>query len=192
MGWGLRAFGALAVIAALAALDGCAKPAPVDVIFETSLGSVTLQLDPGKAPDTVRNFLGYVDSGFYANTLFHRVIPGFVIQGGGYEPGFKEKPTRAPIRNEAANGLTNVRGTIAMARTQDVDSATSQFFINVAENRALDHRNRSASGYGYAVFGKVIEGMDVVDRIVSVPTTRVGPFEDVPRQDVLILGARRK
>ncbi len=188
----LRALPALAVMAALAGLSGCAKPAPVDVLLDTSLGTITLELYPAKAPETVKNFLAYVDSGFYANTLIHRVIRGFVIQGGGSEPGFKEKPTRSPIRNEAANGLTNVRGTIAMARTPDVDSATSQFFINVADNHALDHRDRSANGYGYAVFGQVIQGMDVVDKIVSVDTTMAGPFEDVPRKDVLILSAKRK
>ncbi len=186
------ALGPLVVIACLALSGRCAPPAPVLVVLETSLGAVTLELNPAKAPETVKNFLSYVDSGFYANTLFHRVIPGFVIQGGGYEAGFKEKATGRPVRNEAANGLVNARGTISMARTQVVDSATSQFFINVADNRALDHRDRSERGFGYAVFGKVTEGMDVVDRIVSVPTTRVGPHENVPRQDVLILSARRK
>ena len=189
---GLPQFGGLVVIASLAMVEGCAKVEPVQVVLETSMGAVTLELYPAKAPETVKNFLAYVDSGFYSNTLFHRVIPGFVIQGGGFEPGFKEKTTNPPIRNEAANGLANARGTISMARTQVVDSATSQFFISVADNRALDHRDRSPAGFGYAVFGKVIEGMDVVDRIVAVPTTRVGPFEDVPRDDVLLRSAHRK
>jgi len=187
-----RAFGTLAVIASTAIVAGCAKVEPVGVVLETSLGAITLELYPAKAPETVKSFLAYVDSGFYTNTLFHRVIPGFMIQGGGFEPGFKEKATNPPVRNEATNGLTNQRGSISMARTQVVDSATSQFFINVADNRALDHRDRSAGGFGYAVFGKVVEGMVVVDKIVSVPTTRVGPFENVPREDVLILAARRR
>jgi cyclophilin family peptidyl-prolyl cis-trans isomerase len=180
------------MIALLAAVQGCRQAEPVQVVLETSLGEVTLELYPAKAPETVRNFLDYVDSGFYSNTLFHRVIPGFVVQGGGYEPGFREKPTKKPVRNEATNGLANKRGTISMARTPVVDSATSQFFINVADNRALDHRDRSERGFGYAVFGEVTDGMDVVDRIVAVPTTRMGPHQDVPRQDVLIVSARRK
>jgi peptidyl-prolyl cis-trans isomerase A (cyclophilin A) len=175
-----------------AVVTSCSANEPVQVVLETSLGNVTLELYPAKAPESVKNFLAYVDAGFYANTLFHRVIPGFVVQGGGYEPGFKEKPTKAPIKNEAGNGLNNARGTISMARTQVVDSATSQFFISVADNGALDHRDNTPRGFGYAVFGKVVEGMDVVDKIVSVQTTRVGPFEDVPRQDVLILSAKRK
>ena len=187
-----RAFGPLFMIASLAMVEGCKPAEPVQVVLDTSLGAVTLELYPGKAPETVRNFLAYVDGGFYANTLFHRVIPGFMVQGGGFEPGLKEKPTSKPVRNEAANGLANARGSISMARTQVVDSATSQFFINVADNRALDHRDRAERGFGYAVFGKVVEGMDVVDRIVAVPTTRVGPYQDVPREDVLILSARRK
>jgi peptidyl-prolyl cis-trans isomerase A (cyclophilin A) len=175
-----------------AVVTSCSANEPVQVILETSLGNVTLELYPDKAPETVKNFLAYVDGGFYANTLFHRVIPGFVVQGGGFEPGFKEKTTKPPIHNEAANGLTNLRGTISMARTSVVDSATSQFFISVADNRALDHRDKTPRGFGYAVFGKVIDGMDVVDRIVSAPTTRVGPYEDVPQQDILIKAAKRK
>jgi len=185
-------FAPLLVATSLAAVQSCAPAAPVQVVLDTSLGAVTLELYPAKAPETVRNFLAYVDSGFYANTLFHRVIPGFVVQGGGMEPGLKEKATNKPIRNEAANGLLNARGTISMARTSEVDSATSQFFISVADNRALDHRDKSPRGFGYAAFGKVVEGMEVVDRIVAVPTTRAGPHSDVPKEDLLIRSARRK
>ena len=160
----------------------------VAVVLETSLGEIQLLLDDKAAPVSVANFLFYVDQGFYRQTLFHRVIPGFMAQGGGFEPGMKKKETAPPIMNESANGLHNVRGTIAMARTNQPDSATSQFFINVADNLRLDAQGERP---GYAVFGKVTGGMDVVDRIVSVPTTSAGPYANVPGEDVLILDARR-
>jgi cyclophilin family peptidyl-prolyl cis-trans isomerase len=181
----------LALPMVLTTMGGCQDQSkPVEVVLETSLGEIQLELYPDKAPETVANFLQYAESDFYDGTIFHRVIPGFVIQGGGYEPGMTERPTEQPIRNEADNGLSNERGTIAMARTQVVDSATSQFFINVADNRPLDHRDDTPRGYGYAVFGRVVDGMDVVDRIVSVPTTTAGPFRDVPREPVVIKDVR--
>ncbi len=159
------------------------------VVFSTSLGDVTIELYPEKAPITVKNFLAYVDAGFYDGTIFHRVIPGFVIQGGGFPEDMSQKPTHPPIKNEADNGLKNGRGTLSMARTQEVDSATSQFFINLADNAALDHR---VQGFGYAVFGKVRDGMDVVDKIAAVPTGRRGMFRDVPVQPVTVSSAHRK
>ena len=157
--------------------------------FETTLGNFTVELFDKEAPVTTDNFRQYVRDGFYDGLIFHRVIPGFVIQGGGMEPGMKQRPNRPPIKNEAANGLKNERGTLSMARTGVVDSATSQFFINVQDNANLDHRGTSPNAFGYAVFGKVTEGMDVVDRIVSVPTTSVGFHQDVPATDVVILKA---
>jgi peptidyl-prolyl cis-trans isomerase B (cyclophilin B) len=156
------------------------------VDLETSLGSIKLELDVEKAPATVANFLSYVEDGFYDGTVFHRVIPNFMIQGGGFEPGLKQKKTKAAIRNEAPNGLSNMRGSIAMARTNDLNSATAQFFINVVDNRGLDDRHSP-----YCVFGKVVEGMDVVDKIKAVSTGRRGPHADVPTQDVVIVSARR-
>lgn len=161
------------------------------VIMETSKGRITIELYPDKAPITVQNFLSYVDSGLYDGTIFHRVIPGFMVQGGGFEKGMQEKLTNAPIKNEAGNGLLNDRGTVAMARTSVVDSATSQFFINVADNTFLNHRDDTAQGYGYCVFGKVVDGMDVADAISKVQTTTSGHYEDVPVEDVLILSARK-
>jgi cyclophilin family peptidyl-prolyl cis-trans isomerase len=162
------------------------------VVLETSLGNITLELYPEKAPVTVKNFLSYVDSGFYDGTIFHRVIPGFMIQGGGMTPGLKEKPNQAPIKNEAANGLSNLRGTVAMARTQVIDSATSQFFINVKDNLFLNHRDNSANGFGYCVFAKVTAGMEVADKIVAVATKTSGYYENVPAEDVLIIKAKQK
>jgi peptidyl-prolyl cis-trans isomerase B (cyclophilin B) len=161
------------------------------VELETSRGDITLELYPDKAPLTVNNFLAYVESGFYDGTIFHRVIPGFMIQGGGMIPGMNEKTTRSPIKNEAANGLANARGTIAMARTQVIDSATAQFFINVAANDFLNHRDNSMQGFGYCVFGKVVEGMEVADQIVAVSTKTSGYYENVPVEDVLIVKAKR-
>jgi cyclophilin family peptidyl-prolyl cis-trans isomerase len=161
------------------------------VVLETSLGDITLELDPAKAPVTVKNFLSYVDSGFYNGTIFHRVIPGFMIQGGGMTPGLKEKPNQAPIKNEAANGLSNLRGTIAMARTQVIDSATSQFFINVKDNLFLNHRDNSANGFGYCVFGKVIAGQEIADKMVAVATKTSGYYENVPVEDLLIVRAKQ-
>lgn len=171
--------------------DNSASKKNPQVVLETSLGKITLELYPAKAPITVKNFLSYVDSGFYDGTIFHRVIPGFMIQGGGMTPGLKEKTTQAPVKNEAGNGLSNQRGTIAMARTQVIDSATAQFFINVKDNTFLDHRDNSPSGFGYCVFGKVLQGMEVVDKIVASPTKTVGFHEDVPVEDILIIKAKR-
>ena len=156
------------------------------VALTTSLGVIDLQLDVGNAPDTVSNFIAYVESGHYDGILFHRVIPNFMIQGGGMREGLVESPTHAPIENEADNGLKNLRGTIAMARTQDPHSASAQFFINLKDNSFLDHTDKSPSGWGYAVFGQVISGMDVVDQIASVETGSVGHHEDVPIGDVII------
>lgn len=161
------------------------------VILETSLGSIVIELDHQQAPITVANFLLYVDSNFYNGTIFHRVIPGFMIQGGGFTEAMDEKKTAAPIKNEAGNGLSNLRGTIAMARTSVVDSATSQFFINTVANHSLDHQDDSLKGYGYCVFGKVIAGMEIVDQIQKVPTESKGYFQDVPQEPVIILSAQR-
>jgi peptidyl-prolyl cis-trans isomerase B (cyclophilin B) len=152
----------------------------------TSLGAITIELDADKAPKSAQNFTDYVTAGHYDNTIFHRVISGFMIQGGGFEPGMKQKPTREPIENEAANGLQNKRGTIAMARTNDPHSATAQFFINVVDNDFLDFKAPSGSGWGYCVFGKVVEGMEVVDKIRAVRTGNKGFHQDVPLDDVVI------
>ena len=162
------------------------KSANPRVELDTTLGKIVLELDPEKAPKTVENFLGYVKSGFYDGTIFHRVIPGFMIQGGGFTADMKQKTTQPPIPNEADNGLKNKRGTLSMARTNDPMSATSQFFINVNDNRSLDHTGKSAGGWGYAVFAKVVEGMDVADKIVSVPRGNRGPYGDVPNTTVEI------
>lgn len=154
--------------------------------METSLGPITLELAADVAPLTVANFLEYVADGFFDGTIFHRVIPEFMIQGGGMTADMGQKPTRAPIRNEAANGLKNLRGTIAMARTSVIDSATCQFFINVADNAFLNHTSPDLQGWGYCVFGKVSEGMDVVDAIRKVKTGSSGFHQDVPKEDVII------
>ena len=159
------------------------------VKLHTSAGTITLDLDAAHAPETVKNFLAYVASGHYENTVFHRVIDGFMIQGGGFAPGMKQKPARAPIKNEAANGLKNVRYTIAMARTSEPHSATAQFFINVNDNGFLDHTAPTPQGWGYCVFGRVIEGQDVVDRIKAAKTGRSGMHQDVPLEDVVIARA---
>ncbi|HKC42985.1 MAG TPA: peptidylprolyl isomerase [Burkholderiales bacterium] len=159
------------------------------VKLHTSAGTITLDLDAARAPETVKNFLAYVASGHYENTVFHRVIDGFMIQGGGFAPGMKQKPTGAPIKNEAANGLKNVRYTIAMARTSEPHSATAQFFINVNDNGFLDHTAPTPQGWGYCVFGRVIEGQDVVDRIKAAKTGRSGMHQDVPLEDVVIARA---
>jgi len=156
------------------------------VRLDTSAGPIVLELDDENAPASVANFLQYVRDGHYDNTVFHRVIDGFMIQGGGMEPGMKQKPTRSPIANEAGNGLKNRKYTVAMARTGEPHSATAQFFINIADNNSLDYKGPSPQGWGYAVFGKVIEGADVVDRIKAVPTARSGMHADVPVEDVLI------
>ena len=156
------------------------------VKLHTNHGVITLELDAEKAPETVKNFIAYVEAGHYDNTLFHRVIDGFMIQGGGFEPGMNQKGTNAPVKNEADNGLKNERGTIAMARTQDPHSATAQFFINVADNDFLNFRAPSAQGWGYCVFGRVTDGMDVVDAIKSVQTRSSGFHQDVPAENVVI------
>jgi cyclophilin family peptidyl-prolyl cis-trans isomerase len=156
--------------------------------FETSLGDFSVELFEKEAPRTVANFLKYVEDGFYEGTVFHRVVPGFVIQGGGMEAGLAQKTTRPPIQNEATNGLENLRGTLSMARTSDIHSATSQFFVNLADNDFLDHR---PGNYGYAVFGRVTEGMDVIDRIAAVPTGRRRGFDDCPLDDVVIRSVRK-
>ena len=161
------------------------EPNPV-VVMETSLGTIKVELDAVKATKSTANFLRYVDEGFYDGTIFHRVIADFMIQGGGFAPDMKQKQAHEPIANEAANGLANVRGTLAMARTSVVDSATSQFFINVKDNAFLNHTGKSAGAFGYAVFAKVIEGMDVVDKIKSVATRSAGGHDDVPVQPVVI------
>ena len=156
------------------------------VKIHTSKGVISLSLFADKAPDTVKNFLNYAKEGFYDGTIFHRVIDGFMIQGGGMEPGMKEKTTGTPVQNEASNALSNTRGTIAMARTPNPHSATSQFFINVADNTFLDFKSPTPDGYGYCVFGEVTDGMDVVDTIKDVATTSYGMHQDVPSEDVLI------
>ncbi len=163
------------------------------VEVSTNLGSFTIQLDPGKAPLTVENFLAYVDASFYDGTIFHRVIPTFMIQGGGYDKQLERKATRVPVQNEAFNGLKNTRGTVAMARTSDPHSATAQFFVNVKDNESLDHTAKHDAGWGYAVFGKVVEGMDTVDKIKAVKTGASGPFsKDAPQEQVVIESVRRK
>ncbi len=156
------------------------------VILHTNHGAIGIELDAERAPQTTENFLEYVRTGHYDNTVFHRVIDGFMIQGGGFEPGMRQKSTRAPIDNEAANGLRNDKYTIAMARTSDPHSATAQFFINVADNEFLNHTAPTAQGWGYCVFGKVVDGTDVVDRIKGVRTGRSGFHENVPSEDVVI------
>ena len=159
---------------------------PKKVLLETSAGALTIELDAERAPQSTANFLAYVKAGHYDGTVFHRVIKGFMVQGGGFEPGMKQKPTQAPITNEADNGLKNKRYTLAMARTGDPHSATAQFFINTVDNGFLDHTAKSAQGWGYAVFGRVVEGTDVVDKIEAVRTGRKGFHDDVPLEDVRI------
>jgi cyclophilin family peptidyl-prolyl cis-trans isomerase len=189
----LFAFLAFALVAAPAGAQAPAPTpeagAPPRVVLETSLGKIVLELDPAAAPTTVESFLAYVGAGFYDGTVFHRVVPGFVIQGGGFTADLTQKPTRPPIANEAANGLKNLRGSISMARTSDPDSATSQFFISLVDNAALDHRGKTPRDWGYAVFGRVVEGMDVVDAVARVKTGRSGHHQDVPVEPVSILKA---
>lgn len=156
------------------------------VKIHTNQGIITVELDAEKAPVTVANFLQYANDGFFNDTIFHRVIAGFMIQGGGMEPGMAQKTTRETIKNEADNGLNNLSGTIAMARTMDPDSATAQFFINLADNGFLDHTAKNSEGWGYCVFGKVIDGMDVVTKIGKVETTSSAGHQDVPAEDVII------
>ena len=161
------------------------------VMLETSMGNIKLELFEQDAPLTVANFLAYVDAGHYDSTIFHRVIPGFMIQGGGFTPDMSQKPARAPIKNEAKTAGANTRGTVAMARTMIVDSATCQFFINIVDNDFLNYQNSSPQGFGYCVFGQVIEGMDVVDKIGKVPTASRSGHQDVPVEPVIILKAYR-
>jgi peptidyl-prolyl cis-trans isomerase B (cyclophilin B) len=161
-------------------------PNPKVELHIAGYGVVTLELDADKAPQSTKNFLDYVKAGHYDGTIFHRVIDGFMVQGGGFQPGMTQKPTNAPIQNEADNGLKNANYTVAMARTSDPHSATAQFFINVADNEFLNHTSKSAQGWGYAVFGKVVGGKDVVDRIKGVKTGRKGFHDDVPKDDVVI------
>lgn len=156
------------------------------VVMQTTMGEITIELDTENAPISSENFLNYVNQGFFDGTVYHRVIPNFMIQGGGFTKDMKQKPTNSTIKNEAYNGLKNVRGSLAMARTQVVDSATSQFFINLVDNDFLDHKGQSPNAYGYAVFAKVTAGMDVVDAIAKVSTGNSGPHQDVPQEPVII------
>jgi len=161
------------------------------IILQTSQGTIRAELDDDKAPGTVANFLRYVDEAFFDGTIFHRVIKGFMIQGGGFTADMKQKPTHEPIKNEAGNGLRNDRGTLAMARTSDVDSATAQFFINTVDNDFLNHRDETPGGFGYAAFGRVVDGLDVLDAIEKVETASAGAYTDVPVKAVLIESIRR-
>ncbi len=176
----------------IAKLKGAKKMTNPVVEIDTSMGKIDVELFPKKAPITVENFLKYVDAGFYNGTIFHRVIRGFMIQGGGFDEHMKEKPTRDPIKNEADNGLKNDKYTIAMARTSVVDSATAQFFINTVDNHFLNFRSKDPQGYGYAVFGKVISGEKVVDKIEATPTTVKDGMQDVPASPVVIHTIKRK
>jgi peptidyl-prolyl cis-trans isomerase A (cyclophilin A) len=170
------------------ATDSSTQSASPKIVFDTSLGSFTIELFPKEAPLSTENFLKYADDGHFDGTIFHRVIPGFVIQGGGLTGDMQQKKTRAPIKNEAKNGLKNSRGTLSMARTNAVDSATSQFFVNLVDNKSLDHQ---AGNYGYAVFGKVIEGMDVIDKIAAADTGSRKGHDDVPEDDIVVKSAKR-
>ncbi|MBP9714397.1 MAG: peptidyl-prolyl cis-trans isomerase [Sterolibacterium sp.] len=158
--------------------------------LQTNYGDITLELDAEKAPETVKNFLAYVEAGHYDGTIFHRVIDGFMVQGGGFTADMQQKPTQAPVKNEADNGLKNTRYTVAMARTNDPHSATAQFFINIADNGFLDFKSPTGNGWGYCVFGKVVEGNDVVDKIKDVPTGNKGHHQDVPVENVVIESAK--
>ncbi|CDG86593.1 peptidylprolyl isomerase A [Xenorhabdus bovienii] len=182
-----RIFVSLMAACAISVMAAPALAAETHVKLVTSAGEIELALDSNKAPITTKNFIEYVNEGFYNNTIFHRIIPGFMVQGGGFTKDMKQKVAKAPIKNEADNGLRNLRGTIAMARTADKDSATSQFFINVADNAFLDHGQRD---FGYAVFGKVVKGMDVVDKMSQVKTENVGPYQNVPVKPIVILSAK--
>ena len=184
----LVAFSLLAASALPAAHAAETPAAQPKVEFVTTMGKFVVQLEPARAPKTVANFLDYVKSGFYKGTIFHRVIPGFMVQGGGFTANMQQKPTRPPIPLESQNGLRNLRGTIAMARTADPNSATAQFFVNVVDNPSLDYPK--PDGYGYAVFGKVISGMDVIDKIVAVPTQNEGMFQNVPVKPIVIEDAK--
>ena len=179
----------LALGSAQAADEASGKPR---VVLETSAGNITIELSAKEAPLSVANFLEYVKAGFYSGTIFHRVIPDFMIQGGGFTADMSQKETRGTIKNEAGNGLKNLRGTVAMARRAEPDSATAQFFINLTGNDFLDHQSNTPAGMGYAVFGHVTEGLDVVDKIAATTTTSVGPLSDVPAQPIVIKSATLK
>jgi cyclophilin family peptidyl-prolyl cis-trans isomerase len=187
----LALLGFLLQTPAVASATQAAPGNPV-VVIDTSAGGITVELYKDRAPVSVENFLQYAKDGHYAGTIWHRVVPGYVIQGGGYTPEMVEKPVRPPIQNEATNGLGNLRGTLAMARTRQARSATSQFYINVSSNRTLDHRGFAPDDFGYAVFGRVIDGMDVVDRIAAVKTTSRDGMDDVPAAPVLIKSVTEK
>jgi cyclophilin family peptidyl-prolyl cis-trans isomerase len=180
------------IIALIFAVFTLNAQALVYVEMQTSLGTIEIELNDAQAPITVENFLHYVDTGFFNGTIFHRTIKNFVVQGGGHLPDMTELPTAAPIRNEATNGLSNLRGSLGMARTSDIDSATSQFFINTVDNVRLDHQAGNPARYGYAVFGRVTQGMDVVDVMQNVPTHTVGEYQNVPVEPILILSVTRK
>lgn len=180
----------LAILIAFPAISHAVQANP-KVLIKTSKGDITLELFADKAPLTVKNFLSYVDAKFYDGTIFHRVIKGFMIQGGGFTPEMHQKATKPPIKNEAANGLKNLRGTIAMARSPEIASATSQFFINHVDNPGLDYKDSTPGGFGYAVFGKVVSGMDVVDAIASTLTMTKGMYRDVPRETITIISISR-
>lgn len=188
----LSLFGLAILFAAEGTGGGAAATANPRVVLETSKGPIVIELFADKAPRTVENFLAYVDSGHFDGTVFHRVIPGFMIQGGGFTADMQQKTTRAPIQNEADNGLKNRRGTLAMARTNDPHSASAQFFINLVDNGFLDHTSKSPQGWGYAVFGEVVEGMETVDAIAKVRTGNRGPHQNVPVEPVTIESARRQ
>ena len=181
--------GVVCMLGAAAGIEAKEGGNPV-VLMKTSMGEITIELDKEKAPVTVDNFIAYVNDKFYDGTVFHRVIPAFMIQGGGFDKDMTQKKTKAPIKNEAGNGLKNLNGTIAMARTSDPNSATAQFFINTKDNAFLDHRNDTPQGFGYAVFGKVVKGMEVVKKIEQVQTTTRGPYENVPVTAVVIESVR--
>jgi len=182
-----RTLVAFTALLSLTAMSPVFAAGETHVMLTTSAGNIELELDSAKAPVSVKNFIDYAQSGYYNNTVFHRVIPGFMVQGGGFSADMQQKATKAPIKNEADNGLRNLRGTVAMARTADKDSATSQFFINVADNAFLDHGQRD---FGYAVFGKVVKGMDIVDKMSQVKTDNVGPYQNVPTTPIVILSAK--
>jgi peptidyl-prolyl cis-trans isomerase B (cyclophilin B) len=178
--------GAMLLVGLSAAIVGAAEGGNPVVLMKTSMGDIKIELDKGKAPITTENFIMYVNKKFYDGTIFHRVIPNFMIQGGGFDKDMNQKKTEAPIKNEAGNGLKNTTGTVAMARTSDPNSATAQFFINTKDNAFLDHRDDSVQGMGYAVFGKVVDGMDVVKKIEAVQTTTKMPHQNVPVTPVVI------
>lgn len=187
----IRLFASLLSLLIALALTPAAHAGNPKVELKTTLGAVVIELYPENAPKTVENFLQYVKDGFYDGTVFHRVIPGFMVQGGGFTPNLQQKPVRPVIRNEAGNGLRNAMGTLAMARTADPHSATAQFFINVSENDFLDFKSPDDQGYGYTVFARVTSGMDVVQKMLQIPTATVGPHQNVPRQPIVIERARR-